>query len=57
MQRMRWDVEKVIQMSGFRLEDADDWLVALAERSLERCYYLDRAAEELLRVYDARRYW
>lgn len=45
---MSWATKTVIQMAGIRLEDADEWIVALADDCLERCYYLDRAAEELI---------
>lgn len=54
---MSWNAKMVIQMAGIRLEDADEWLVGLAEDCVERCYYLDRAANELLRILDARRQW
>ena len=44
---MSWNARMVIQMVGIRLEEAGDWLIQLAEKCVERCYYLDRAAEEL----------
>lgn len=53
---MSWHVKMVIQMVGLDPEDADGWLIALAEDCLERCYYLDRAAEALLRELWPRRY-
>jgi hypothetical protein len=47
---MSWAVEKVIQSAGIPLENVDDDLVDLAELCLERCYYIERAAEEMLRI-------
>lgn len=52
---MSWNAKMVIQMAGIPLEKADAWLVDLAEECLERCYYLDRAAQELIRVLGGRR--
>lgn len=52
---MSWNAKMVIQMAGIPLEDADDYLVDLAEMCVERCYYLDRAAQELIRVFGGRR--
>jgi hypothetical protein len=42
-------VEMVIQWAGIPLKDADEHIVALAQRCLDQCYYLDRAAIELRR--------
>lgn len=54
---MSWNAKMVIQMAGIELKDADEWLVDLAEHCIERCYYLDRAAEDLIRILGGRRYY
>lgn len=46
--RLDWTVEKIIQSAGIPLEDADDYIVALAEKCKEQCYYIDRAAQALI---------
>ncbi len=48
MRQPTWNEKMVIQMAGIPLEDATDTVIAVAARVLERCYYLDRAAEYLL---------
>jgi hypothetical protein len=52
--KLEWSVQKVIQMAGIRLEDADDGTVALAREAMDRCYYLDRSAEWMLYKLQAR---
>lgn len=47
---MSWNAKMVLEMAGIQPAEADDWLVDLAEDCAERCYYLDRAAEEFMRV-------
>lgn len=54
-EKLSWSEEKVVQSAGFRLEDVDDRIAILARIALERCYYIDRAAEELLRMLDCKR--
>jgi hypothetical protein len=49
---MSWAAEKVIESAGIDPKDADEYLVALAEKCLAKCYYIDRAADEMLRVLD-----
>ena len=43
-----WAAQKVIDSAGIRPEETDEFLVSLAERCLEKCYYIDRAADEML---------
>lgn len=50
---MDWNTKTVLQMADIPLEDADEYLIAVAETAIERCYYLDRAAEYVLEVLDA----
>ncbi len=56
IEKLTWSEEKVVQSAGFRLEDVDDQIAILARIALERCYYIDYAAEELLRMLDCRRH-
>lgn len=49
MPNMTYSEKMVIQSAGIRLEDADERIVALAGVALERCYYVQRAAEWLMR--------
>lgn len=51
-EKLTWSEEKVVQAAGFRLEDVDDRVAILARKALERCYYIDRATDELLRMLD-----
>lgn len=51
---MDWAVEKVILMAGLRVEDATPELRSIARSCVDRCYYLDRAAEEFIRYLDKR---
>jgi len=48
--KIDWSVEHIIHGAGISLEDADDYIIALAEQCRERCYYIDRASEELIRL-------
>ena len=50
-----WSEQKVIEFAGFRMEDANDTIITMAGIALERCYYIDRAAEELLHMLNAGR--
>ena len=54
--RIDWTVGHIIESAGISLADADDRIIALAEICKERCYYIDRAAKELLRMLGAQRY-
>jgi hypothetical protein len=56
VRRASWAVEHVIQGAGIRLEDADARIIALAEVALEKCYYIDRAAEWLINRLDPKRW-
>lgn len=47
---MDWAVSHIIEGAGIRLEDADDYIIALAEQCKERCYYIDQASNELIRM-------
>lgn len=44
-----WATEKVLLMAGIPLSEASDHVVALAQQCLDRAYYVDLAANELLR--------
>lgn len=47
-----WAETKVLECAGIPADEADEWLVALAGMCLNRCYYIDQSARELLRVLD-----
>jgi hypothetical protein len=49
-----WAVGHIIEGAGIRLEDADDHIIELAEQCKERCYYIDQAACELIRILEER---
>jgi hypothetical protein len=53
---MSWAAKKVIESAGIRMEDATPEILALAEIALERCYYIDRAAQWLIERLDAKRW-
>ena len=55
MPRISYHAAQVLQYAGFPLDKVDAELVGLAERALEQCYYVDRSAEWLLDVLQARR--
>jgi hypothetical protein len=52
--RTEWAVEKVIEMAGIPLDNAGTELIRLARDALDRCYYLDRSAEWLLKRLNTR---
>jgi hypothetical protein len=49
MPAMTWSEKMVIQSAGICLEDTDERIVALAGVALERYYYVQHAAEWLMR--------
>lgn len=49
---MSWNAKMIIQMAGIPIEDADDYLILLADDCAERFYYLDLATREFCRILD-----
>jgi hypothetical protein len=45
-----WTEQRVIEMAGIPMSEADNEIIIYTGLALKRCYYLDRAAEELLRI-------
>lgn len=45
-----WSQQKVVECAGIRLEDVTPEIAFLAKTALDRCYYIDQAANELLRM-------
>ena len=50
-----WNAKMIIQLAGLRLDEADDRIIALAERCADRFYYLDLAASELIHILSRER--
>lgn len=51
-----WAEAHVLQAAGIPADSATDYEITLAQKALERCYYIDRAAIELCAMLDARRH-
>ncbi len=52
-----WAEKMVLQSVGIRPEEATERQITLAGNALERCYYIDRAANELCAMLGGRAYW
>jgi 3-methyladenine DNA glycosylase AlkD len=49
MKYRKADVERVVRSAGLRIEEAGDSILKLAEKALDRYYYINRAADWLAR--------
>ena len=45
-----WAESKVLASAGIDPIKAKDWEISIAAQALTRCYYIDLAAEEFLRI-------
>ena len=52
-----WAVRHVLASAGIEVDEATDREIALARAALERCYYIDLAASELIAMLGGRAYW